>query len=107
MISLFFVSNSFFAGSSASAAVLFVFVSAAASPSFLASGSVEYHLDVVGLDNEAKDSCDGLTCVLANDDRGTVLMLKLNARICWSSVLGIMIGFVVSRAGEASVCWKL
>lgn len=96
MISLFLASNSFFAGSSASALFPSAF-SSAASPSFFTSGSVEYHLDVAGLDDGAKDRLDCLNCGRANDDLGAVLMLELNALDCRSSVLGIMVESVLSR----------
>jgi hypothetical protein len=99
MISLFFASNSFFAGSSASALFASVFFSpTAASSGFLVSGPVEYHLDVAGLEPGAKEGFDGRNCGLANEDLGTDLRFEGNARVCRSSVLGTMVGVVMSRA---------
>lgn len=81
IISLFFASNSFFAGSTSSA-----FFSP--SPSFFASGSVEYHLD----DDGCREACDrgvydGRNCGRAREDLGEVRMLELKARDCLRSVL--------------------
>ena len=97
IISLFFASSSFLAGSSASVLLPSIFDSAAASPSVvLASGSVEYHLDVASLEAGARATLDWRNCGRANDDRGTVRMLELTARVWRNSVLGIMAGNLVS-----------
>ena len=97
MISLFFASNSFFAESSASPPFPSVFDSAVASPSaFLVSGSVEYHLDVAGLEAGAKERLDWRDCGSANDDRGAARILELTARVWRNSVLGIIVGIVVA-----------
>lgn len=95
MISLFFASNSFLAGSSASPIFSSDFVSAAPSV-VLVSGSVEYHLDVAGLEARAKERLDCRNCGRASDDRGIVWMLELAARAWRNSVLGIIVGDVVA-----------
>jgi len=97
MISLFFASNSFFAGSSASALFSSIFGSAAAPPSaFLVSGSVEYHLNVASREAGTKESLDCRNCGRASGDRGTVRMLEFTARVWRNSVLGIIVGVVVA-----------
>lgn len=95
MISLFFASNSFLAGSSASPIFSSGFDSAAPSDVFV-SGSVEYHLDVAGLEARAKGRLDCRDCGRASDDRGIVCMLELAARAWRNSVLGIIVGDVVA-----------
>jgi hypothetical protein len=106
MISLFFASNSFFAGSSASALLSSVFNSAAAPPSaFLVSCSVEYHLDVAGREAGAKERLDCRNCGRASDNRGTVRMLELTARVWRNSVLGIIVGIVVARVYRLESSW--
>ncbi len=107
MISRFFASSSFLTGFSASSRFASVFASAAASRSVcLVSGSVEYQFDVAGLAAGAKERFEGRDCGLANEDRGIDLIFEDNARVCRSSVLGIMVGIVVSRACglERSCC---
>jgi hypothetical protein len=71
------------------------FDSAAPSDVFV-SGSVEYHLDVAGLEAMEKGRLDCRNCGRASDDRGIVCMLELAARAWRNSVLGIIVGDVVA-----------
>jgi hypothetical protein len=87
IISFLEASNSFFAGSSASAPF--------SASAFLASGSVAYHLDVEGRNDDwARERCDGRKCCLAKELRVADVTLELKARDCLRSVLGIIVGDV-------------
>lgn len=91
IISLFFASSSFFVASSTPTDFSPSFP---ASPSFLASGSEEYHLAVPSRDDCARGRCDDRNCDVARDVRGAARMLELNVRDCLKRVLGIMVGDV-------------
>jgi len=85
-ISLFFASSSVLAGSAGSTSF-----SSAASASFLASGSEEYHRDDACLNIGAKERFDCRNWGRFREDRGTVRILEDNAHVFRRIVLGIMV----------------